>query len=141
MAIILRAPPTRFWIIAWLLLLWNALGCVAYWQNVTGDTAARDAATQALYEATPLWATAAFAIAVWGGLAASVALLLRRSAARLLFLVSFLALVAQNVYLFFLSDVMSALGPLSMIMPVLAMIVGLAALWFARRAATRGWLK
>ena len=141
MAIILRAPPTRFWIIAWLLLIWNGLGCLAYWQDVTSDPAARNAATQALYDATPLWATAAFAIAVWGGLAASIALLLRRSAARLLFLLSLLALVAQNIYVLFLSELISALGPAFAIMPVLAMIVGIAALWFAGRAATRGWLK
>ena len=62
--------PTWFMVVAVLLLVWNLLGVMAYIMQVTMSPetlAALPDAQRQLYENTPAWATAAFAIAVSGG--------------------------------------------------------------------------
>ena len=72
--------PTSFWVIAVLSLLWNAFGCFDYVM-----TASRNPGYLAQFppeminflDSFPYWATAAWALGVWGSLAGSVLLLLR----------------------------------------------------------------
>ena len=77
-----RSTPTRgFWIISGLALVWNLLGVANYLMSVTMDPevlAALPEAEQALYADIPAWVTSAFAIAVFSGTLASLALLLRK---------------------------------------------------------------
>ena len=74
-------PPVWFWIVSVVALIWNGMGVMAYLgQAYMSDDAlaALPEAEQALYANVPAWATAAFAIAVWGGLLGCLALLLRK---------------------------------------------------------------
>lgn len=134
-------PPRSFWIIAALLGLWELIGVAAYLGQVNVDVAALEPEVRALYEARPVWAIAAFAIAVWGGLIAAVLLLLRRRQARLFFAISLIAAVITFVHSLFLSDAMAVMGAGAMIMPILVIVIGSFAVWYARRAATQGWIR
>ncbi|VAW11040.1 hypothetical protein MNBD_BACTEROID03-2112 [hydrothermal vent metagenome] len=92
-------PPIWFWIVSVLALLWNLLGVMAYLAqvNMTDETlAALPEAERALYENQPIWATMAFAIAVWGGALGSLALLLRKRWARAVLLISLIGIIVQN---------------------------------------------
>ena len=101
-------PPVSFWIIAAVALVWNLIGLFMYYSSVTVTPEQLKAAYSpeqlAAIEATPVWVTSAFAIATTFGVIAGVVLLLRKALAFLLFVVSFVALLIQDLYLFLLSD-------------------------------------
>ena len=81
-------PKTAFWIIAVIALIWNLMGVMAYLGQayMTDETKALlPEAEKALYNNVPIWVTAAFAIAVFGGVLASIALLMRKQIAKLYF--------------------------------------------------------
>ncbi|MEM8825987.1 MAG: hypothetical protein AAGD40_03555, partial [Pseudomonadota bacterium] len=105
------------------------------------DPATLDAATQAYLDATPVWATAAYAVAVWAGMAAAIALLLRRRQARGLFALSFVAVIIQNIYAFGFGGALQTLGPTAAVIPALVILFLIFAMILARRAATKGWIR
>src|SRR6476646_8640666 len=75
-----RATPVHLWIVGILSLLWNAFGCFDYFMTETANQAylaKMPADSLAYMNALPGWLTAFWAIGVWGGLAASVLLLMR----------------------------------------------------------------
>ena len=136
--------PRSFWIISGIALVWNLLGVMAYVMHVTMSDEARaalPAAEQALYENVPAWATSAFAIAVFAGALGCVAMLLRKTWAIPLLLASLLGAVAQNIHSFFMSDVLAVYGPGSAVMPAVVIIIGIALVFYARTAHSRGWLR
>jgi hypothetical protein len=135
--------PTWFWVVAVIALLWNLLGCMAYVMEVTKTEeaiAALPAAEQALYAEIPAWATAAFALAVFGGALGCVALLLRKSWAVPLFVVSLIALCIQMYHSLFMIDSIAVYGPGSAVMPAMVVLIAIALLVASRRWSTRGWL-
>lgn len=126
-----------------LALLWNLLGCIAALSDLRltqEDIARMNAAQQALYAARPGWAIAATAIAVLGGTVGCLGLILRRRWALPLLLVSLGGLILQDVGLFFLSGVAHLLGPGPVVIQSLVMIIAIALVLLARKAASKGWL-
>lgn len=124
------AVPGWFWIVAVAALLWEAMGCYAYLTQV-----------RAADDAMPLWVTAAFAIAVWVGLAGAILLLMRRSWAGSAFLVSLLAVIVQACGLFLASPGGSTIGTSEAAFPAFVALVGAVLVWFAYHSAKRGWLR
>jgi hypothetical protein len=93
-----RAP---YWFIAAALggVAWNIFGAIQFAGSVTATKASLIASGLTADQATmmtsyPAWMTAAFAVGVFGGLAGSILLLLRRLVAAQVLLVSLLAYVA-----------------------------------------------
>lgn len=92
-----RAP---YWFTAAALggVAWNIFGAFQFAGSVTATEASLiasglTAGQAAVMTGYPAWMTAAFAVGVFGGLAGSILLLLRRSAAARVLLMSFLAYV------------------------------------------------
>ena len=57
-----------FWVISVLMLIWNLMGCINFFVQMNPDMVASYQETeQAIIKDRPIWATAAFAIAVFGG--------------------------------------------------------------------------
>ena len=81
-------------------------------------------AEKALYDNVPIWVTAAFAIAVFGGVLASIALLMRKQIAKTLFLVSLIGILVQMIYNFFISGAMDVYGPGEIIMSTMVIVIG-----------------
>ena len=110
------APGITFWIISGAALIWNLFGLMIYYMTVTitpEELAARFQPDQVVYmEAVPVWVTSAFAIAVTTAVIGSVLLLLRKSLALPVFLVSLVAVLTQHTYSFILTDVIAVLGML-----------------------------
>ncbi len=136
-----RALPRSFWMISGLLLIWQLIGCAAYLNEMTLDMSEVEPELRAIYDAVPMWAASAFAIAVWAGLLAAIALLLRRKVAVILYIVSFIAIVVQNIHWFFLSGTFEVLGYQFAIMPAVVLLIGIFAIWYSNRAAAKGWLR
>lgn len=135
--------PTAFWVVAVLALLWNAVGVVMFFMQVNmppDALAAMPAAQRAVYEATPSWLNAVFAVAVFAGLLGAVGLLLRRRWAIALFALSLAAIVAQMLLAYTVTPAWEGYGPTGLVMPVLLVAIGAFLFWYARRAAARGWI-
>ena len=139
----MNTAPKWFLPVAGVALLWNLVGCAAYLSDVTltpDDVAKMDAAQQALYASRPAWAVAATAVAVWGGAAGCVGLLLRRRWALPLLLASLAGLVVQNLGLFVISDAASLVGPEVFALQGMVMLIAIGLVLLARRAIARGWI-
>ncbi len=134
-------PPTWFRVVAGVALLWNVLGVVAFIGQQTMDPATLPPAERSFYEATPAWATAAFAVAVFAGVLGCIGLLLRKSWAVTVFLVSLLGIVVQIGHSLFIGNGIEVFGAAGFILPGLTLAIGVALLWLARLAMARGWLQ
>ncbi|GGZ69415.1 hypothetical protein GCM10007028_03040 [Algibacter mikhailovii] len=82
----------------------------------------------------PVWVTAAFAIAVFGGALAAIGLLLRKSWSVKLWLLSLLAVIIQMGYIL-INGYAS-----SMVMTIMIIVFALFFVWFARKSESKGWL-
>ncbi|CAM1361889.1 conserved membrane hypothetical protein [Tenacibaculum sediminilitoris] len=136
-------PSTLFWIIGIAALVWNGLGVMSYIGQayMTDEVKAiLPEAERALYNNVPAWVTAAFAIAVFGGLIASVFLLMRKKLARTMFLLSLIAIIVQMSYNLFKSKVVEVYGSGSIIMPVMVIIIGVFLLMYSKKTIAKGWL-
>ena len=128
-----RAPA---WLrgVALLALLWNLFGVYAYLQTVgalPGGDPAMSAATM------PTWVTGAFAVSVFAGALGSLGLLLLKRWAKLLLLLSLLALLAQDLWAFVLRDGGPDKGPA---LPIAINLIAILLVWLAYMADRRGWL-
>jgi hypothetical protein len=139
----MNVTPKWFLPVAIVALLWNLLGCVAYLSDVTlkpEDIAKMSAAQQALYAARPVWAVAATAIAVWGGAAGCIGLIMRRRWATPLLVASLAGVIAQDVGLFLLSGVGGQAGAVVFALQGLVLLIAIALVALARKASAREWL-
>ena len=139
----MNKPARGFWIVSVLALVWNLIGVASYLMTTTmgPDTLnAMSEATRSLYTDVPPWATAAYAIAVFGGLLGCVALLLRKAWAVPVFVISLVAILVQMGHAFFMSAMLEVRGTAAAILPTLIIVVAVYLVWFSRSARSRGWL-
>ena len=136
-------PPTWFWAVSVIALLWNLIGAFNYLNQAFNQVAMLESLDQAqreAFEGIPAWATAAFAIAVFSGTSACIGLLLRKKWARPLFIISLIAAVAQFVHWLFISNAVEAFGPSTYAMPVIVIVIGLYLISFSKKGIQKGWL-
>lgn len=135
-------PTTAFYIIAVLALAWNIMGVLAYiGQAYMTDEALAllPDADQAYHNSVPAWVTAAYAIAVFSGAFGCIALLMRKKWANSLFLLSFIAVVVQFVYNFFIQDFISIEGT-DMIWSFVILVIALFLVWYSKKSTAEGYL-
>ncbi len=122
-----------FKVIAVLAIIWNIMGIMAYLMQVTmmSETmqSIENPAERALYENIPI----VFGIAVFSGFLGSVLLLLKKRISCSLFLLSFITVIIQLIYNFFIAKVQAVLGTSSMLMPMFIFIIALFLLWYSRK--------
>ncbi len=136
-------PPVWFWVFSIIALLWNLMGVNAYLQQAYRTDAFTSMLTAEqldMVNSTPAWATAAFAIAVFAGALGCIALLLKKSWAKSLFLLSLIGIIVQMIYNLFISKALEVYGPGAVVMPILVMLVGIFLLWYSKRSITKGWI-
>ena len=135
-------PTISFWIISVIALLWNLMGVSQYIQHAYNTDSFRANYTTAqlqMMDATPAWSTAAFAIAVFAATFGSVSLLLRKKWAYMLFLISFLAIIVQNIDAFTRFKI-SDYGTFELIMTAIIPVFALFLLWYSKKAIKRHWI-
>lgn len=136
-------PPALFWVISILALLWNLMGVMAYLgmtmmpPDLLVEAYGQEYAD--VMASRPAWATAAFAIAVFAGVLGCIGLLLRKSWAKILFILSLIGVIVQNVW-GFMSGAFNLVGTSDKIMTVLVIIVAIFLIWFAQKKAAKGYL-
>lgn len=137
----MSARPKWYLPVSILALLWNLMGCAAYLSDVmltAEDIAAMDATQQALYNNRPAWAVAATAVAVWGGAAGCIGLILRKRWSAVLLELSLAGVIVQDIGLFILSVVNP--GNFVMVMQGLVLLIAIGLVVLSRRAISRDWI-
>lgn len=138
-------PPTWFWVVAILFLLWNLMGLFSFFTHtfITDEAlAALPENERALYDEYPTWTTIVFAVAVIGGFLASLGIIIRQKWATLFAIVSLLAVIPQMVHNVFFTSSVAVYGMVQAVtMPILVVIFGAVLVWFASASSRKGWLK
>jgi hypothetical protein len=127
-----------FWVIAIGAVVWNGLGALNFIVQLDSQMlhAYRDS-EQALIENRPFWATAGFATAVFGGVLGSVLLLLRKSVASYVFVLSLVGVIVTQTHTLSIGVGLSVGEVLGIVL--LPLIVALFLVWYAIWALRRGW--
>ena len=128
-----------FWVIGAVALIWNVMGAVNFFMQMDPDMlAAYRESERAIIEGRPAWATAGFAIAVFGGALGCLLLLLRKSVAFYLFIASLLGVIVAMTHTlgagtdFGLGEI---LGIILMPLMVAAFLI-----WYSKLTENKGWI-
>ena len=133
--------PAWYWMTAGLALVWEAIGCVMYWSQVTADRATLPLDQRAMWDASPTWMVGAYAVAVWVGLAGAALLLMRRKLAEPLLLVSLIAVVVQFSALLLVPALRESTPSDALLFPIIIFVAGYSIYMLSRLARKRGWLR
>ena len=121
-------------------ILFMLIGCAGYVMDVTTDPATLELDQRALVEARPTWQIAAYALAVWVGLAGTIFLFLRRKLAEPLLLVSLVACVFTFLPYFVVPAVRDLVSTNDIAFGLVIIAITWTIFWFARNSKLRGWL-
>jgi hypothetical protein len=132
-----QSLPKWYWIVATLAMLWflmDLAGLISrvFMLEVMIEGFSED--QQVLYRAMPLWVNLVFTVEVFGGIFGSLGLLLRRSWAYVFYICSLFGVLAQTTYLWWLSDSINITGFSTIVMPVIAITIGVGLIVFTRMA-------
>lgn len=139
------AKPWQFWTIGIVSLLWNSMGGVDYVMTKTHNEAWLASFTPeqiAWVDNFPAWANTGWALGVWGALAGSVLLLMKRAWAFHAFAVSLVGLAIATVFQFGMGNMPESLntGGGKAFAAVL-WIIAIFLLWYAARLRKSGVLR
>ena len=137
-------PSVLFRVLAVVFVIWNLFGCAAYLADqMMSDAAYAEAYSEALAavrDVYPVWGVAAYALAVWGGLAAAILFILRKKLAVPLFGLSVLTAVVSFIPVFTNDVLRTASGDMFWLMPVIIFVMGVVEVLYSRHMSARGVL-
>lgn len=141
----MTTSTTPSWLksVAWAALVWNLLGVIAFIMQLlmTPEMISKlPVDQQAAYSNTPLWATLAFAVAVFAGTLGCIFLLLKKAVARTCFTLSLIAILIQQFYNFIVINSIELLGASAVFMPLLVIIIAILLLQLSHRGKQQHWL-
>ena len=128
-----------FWVISAITLIFNIMGVINYFVQMNPDSLASfPEHYRPIIEGRSAWATAAFAIAVFGGSLGCLLLLLKKSAAFYVFIASLLGVIVSMMHVFGVAGFSS----FEIWMGVLMQLVVTAFLiWYSMLAERKGWTR
>jgi hypothetical protein len=144
--------PWHLWVIGVLSLLWNAFGGYdytmsqlrdpAYLEKTMGPMGVSVEQANAWLDSFPVWASAMWAIGVWGSVLGSILLLIRSRHAATAFVISFIA-AAINFAFETTMETMPQLADntMSKVMPLVILAAIALQWWYARRMRAAGVLR
>lgn len=135
--------PIHLWIVGVLSLLWNLVGAFDYTATHMKLDFYMSQFTEeqlAYFYGFPAWVVAGWAFGVWGALAGSIGLLLRRKWAVWAFTISILGMVVSSIYNFGLTDGTKIMGTGGLIFSIVIWIVAILLLIYSRKMAAKGVL-
>ena len=125
-------------------LLWNILGVFAFIMQLllTPEMVSKLPQEQQLaYNSQPLWATLAFAIAVFGGALGCVLLLFKKSLATITLIISLAAILAQQYYNFMIINSINLFGISAILMPIAVTIIAIALVYLSFHLKQQDYFK
>jgi len=136
--------PTSFWVIAALALLWNLMGLVAFFYDMTISEqaiAALNPGMQELYRTTPIISKIGYGLATICGVIGCILLLIRKRVALIVFVASLLGVVIQNIANFTMTNAWEVIGTSGL--PLLLLVIAFAVflIRYTSKAIDNGWVK
>lgn len=138
------ATPWHLWLVGALALLWNSMGAFDYLMTQTRNASYMSQFTPgqlAYFYAFPAWVVSTWALSVWGGVLASVLLLLRNRWAVTVFGVSLVTMVITTIYNFGLTDGAEVMGTFGVVFSAVIFALAVALFLYARHLASLGVLR
>ncbi|OUS23255.1 hypothetical protein A9Q98_15740 [Thalassotalea sp. 42_200_T64] len=135
--------PNWFTVVAVMTLIWNLMGVMAFisGQIMSAEQIATlSQAERHLHETTPVWATIAFACAVFFGALGCLFLVLKKAVATNLLIVSLAAVIVQMFHAYFMSNSWEVFGPGGAVMPVMVIAIGIYLVMLSKKAVKQGWI-
>ncbi len=130
-----------FWIISTVGLAWNVLGGVNFISQLNADFIASLPDThRAIIEGRPVWATAGFAMTVFGGAMGCLLLLFRKSSAFPVFIASLLGCVVTMVHTTAITSTIEFNLFEIFMMILMPLIVAGFFTWYSKQAKNKGWI-
>jgi len=123
-----------FWLIAALTFVWNVMGVMNFFvQMNTEMVASFPESHQAIIKGRPIWATAGFAIAVFGGTIGCFLLLIKKSAAYYLFIASLVGVVVTMIHAIGVANSVANFSmPDFIMMIVMPVVMAIFLVWYSR---------
>ena len=142
-------PSVWFWILSVIALVWNGMGIMAYLADayVTDEMIVQMTERQQAFQMLdfPSWYTACYALAVFCGFLGCIFLLIRKSWAIPMFVISFIAVLGQVLHNYILNDIYAdmnlSINSFELSMAVGVPVVSVLLILFARGSARKGWIK
>jgi len=130
-----------FWAIGVVAFIWNVMGVINFFvQMNAGALASFPESHRAIVESRPAWATAAFAMAVFGGALGCLLLMLRKSAAYYLLIASLLGVIVQLIHTLGIASSTINFSPFEILMIILMpLVVAAFLIWYSKWAESKGW--
>ena len=122
-------------------LLFMGLGCVMYLTHVLADPNSLPLDQRAAYLAEPVWVTAAYAVAVWVGLAGTVLLVMKRKLAEWLLLIALIAVLVWLAGLIIVAPLRESMSANDLLVAIVVTALTWTIYWFARHSRQREWLR
>ena len=135
--------PTAIKVLAWIMVLWNALGVMAFVSQLlmTPEAIAQlPEEQQQIYNNIPAWSYAAYALAVFGGLLGSLLLALGKKLAFPVLVVSLAGVIVQQFHNFVVIDSISLMGWGIVILPAIVTTISVLLVLISQRGVKSGWL-
>jgi hypothetical protein len=135
--------PVHLWIVGVISLLWNAMGAFDYLASQLKLEFYMSQFTEeqlAYFYEFPAWATSGWAFGVWGALAGSILLLMRRKWAVWAFAISLAGLAISSLYSLVLSEGLAIMGTGAFVFNAVIWVIAIALFIYARAQAKRGVL-
>ncbi len=122
-------------------LLFMGLGCVMYLTHVLADPDNLTLDQRSAYLAEPVWVTAAYAVAVWVGLAGTVLLVMKRKLAEWLLLIALIAVLVWLAGLIIVAPLRESMSANDLLVAIIVTALTWTIYWFARHSRQREWLR
>ncbi|MBX2848996.1 MAG: hypothetical protein KTR16_11795 [Acidiferrobacterales bacterium] len=135
--------PKWFWAIAVIALLWYLMDMSAFFMRtlMLQDMLQKmPDQQQALYSSMPSWVNIVFAAEVFGGVFGSLCLLFKKRWALILYCISIVGVLLQTCYVYFLSESISVMGTPAIVMPLVAIFIGISMILVTRKALSKSWI-
>ena len=133
-----------FWAIGTIMLIWNVMGAMNFlWQfNADANSLASLPEThRAIIIDRPLWATGGFAIGVFIGALGCLLLLLKKSAAYYLFIISLLGMIVTMIHTVGIASSTIDFSPFEIFIFILMpLVVAVFLIWYSTLAKSKGWV-
>lgn len=133
--------PWHLWLVGALALLWNASGAMTILLAQAGKLPDISADEAAYYATQPLWFVVVTDIALFGAIAAAIALLLRSRTAVWLFAVSLLAILVTNTYDLAAGGARALANGGALVVTILIVVIAVLELGYARGLRKRAVLR
>ena len=128
-----------FWVISTLIFIWNVMGCINYFVQMNPEMVSSYRETeQAIISARPLWATVAFAVAVFGGALGCILLMLKKSISYYLFIASFLGVVVTMTHTLS-AGINFGIGEILGII-LMPLVIAAFLIWYSKYTVNKGWV-